>query len=216
MKGEVLRLIVFSHIEVGNYYFHTIRKNDEVSFKLRWGAFVFGNVFPDISKLAFRNHFYEDTKSIYKCYQIKARNPENTDRQRSMALGVVCHYLCDYFCKYHAKMPYTKQSMVLHTLYEVILHMRIKNILFKENTDLLDVNERSIFNTTTDHKDADGRFDLQNVIREYEDEEESLLTDMAFAFGAVREVMKEILGAETAVSYEKKREERTTVRSVAA
>ena len=215
MKDEVLRLIVFSHIKVGNYYFHTIRKNAEVSFKLRWGAFIFGNVFPDISKLAFRNHYYEDTKSIYKCYQIKARNPENTDRKRSMALGVVCHFLCDYFCKYHAKMPYTKQSMVLHTLYEVILHMRIENILFKRNTDLLDVNERSIFNAATDQKGVDGRFDLQSMIKDYEDEDESFQTDMAFAFRAVRGAMKEILGAETAVSDEKKREERTPVRSAA-
>jgi len=208
-------LIIFSHIEVGNYYFHSVRKNNEVSFRLRWGAFIFGNVFPDISKLAFRNHYYEDTKSIYKCYQIKARNPENTDRQRSMALGVVCHFLCDYFCKYHAKMPYTKQSIVLHTLYEVILHMKIENILLKRNTDLLDVNERSIFNAATDQKGVDGRFDLQSMIKDYEDEDESFLTDMAFAFEAVRGAMREILGAETAVSDEKKREERTPVRSAA-
>jgi hypothetical protein len=94
--------------------------------------------------------------------------------------------------------------------------MRIKNILFKKNIGLLGVNERSIFNAATDQKGMDGRCDLQNAIKEYEDEEESLLTDMAFAFRAVREVMKEILGAETTVSDENSRDERTPVRRVIA
>jgi len=209
-------LIVFSHIKIGNYYFHTIRNNTEAVFKLSWGAFIFGNVFPDISKFAFRNHYYEDTKSIYKCYQKKAGNPENTDRQRSMALGVVCHFLCDYFCKYHAKLPYTKQSMFLHTLYEVVLHIKIKNILIKKNIGMMGVNERSIFSAKTDQMGVDGRFDLQSMIRDYEDEEESFLTDIAFAFGAVREAMKEILSAETIVSDDKNREETPPVRRVAA
>ena len=209
-------MIVFSHIEVGNYYFHSIRKNKEVSFKLRWGAFVFGNIFPDISKFAFRNHFYEDTRSVYKCYRMKARNPENTDRERSMALGVVCHFICDYFCKYHAKMPYIQKSIIVHIMYECILHMKIKKILFKKNIGLLRVNEESVFHFAAVQNGVEGGFDLQGMIREYEKEEESLLTDMAFAFGAVRGAMKEILGGETAVSDAIKREERTQVCSVTA
>jgi hypothetical protein len=78
------------------------------------------------------------------------------------------------------------------------------------------VNERSIFKTASDQKGVESYFDLQSMINDYEDEEESLLTDMAFAFGAVRVVMKEILGAETVFSDENNRDERTPVRRVVA
>ena len=209
-------MIVFSHIEVGNYYFHSIKKYDGVSFRLRWGAFVFGNIFPDISKFAFRNHFYEDTRSIYKCYRMKAGNPQNTDRERSMALGVVCHFICDYFCKYHAKTPYIHKSLVTHIMYEIALHMKIKKILFKKNLGLLGMHEESVLHFDAVQNGEEGGFDLQGMIRNYELEEESLLTDMAFAFGAVRGAIKEILGGETAVSDAKKREERTPVCSATA
>jgi len=216
LKGEVLRLIVFSHFEVGNYYYHVIRKNKNVSFKLRWGAFVFGNIFPDISKFAFVNHFYEDTISVYKCFQKKAGNPENTDMERSMALGVVCHFICDYFCKYHAKTPYTKQSMVIHMLYETLLHFKMKSILFKKTFGLLDLDEDCVFNTVTDQNGAAGSFDLLNMIREYEDQEESLLTDIVFSFGAVRGAVKEILRAETAAAEGGNNKERIPARRVIA
>lgn len=142
-------MIVFSHIEVGNYYFHAIKNCKELSFKLRWGAFIFGNVFPDISKFASRKHFYDVTRSVYTCYLKKARNQDYSDRDRSMALGVVCHFICDYFCKYHAKTPYTRQSMAQHTLYEVILHMRIMILLFKKSIGILGETEISVFSTVT-------------------------------------------------------------------
>lgn len=207
-------MIVFSHIEVGNYYFHTVVKNKEDSFRLIWGAFVFGNVFPDISKFASRKHFYEDTRSVYKCFLMKAMNPAGSDRERSMASGVVCHFLCDYFCKYHAKMPYIQYSMILHTLYEMVLHVKIKNILLKKNIGLLGMSEQSVFNPAAGHSGAghsgvERSFDLLSMIREYEEEDESLLTDMTFAFSAVRGAMKEILGAETASADAENREERT-------
>jgi len=213
-------LIVFSHIEIGNYLFHAVTKKKDDAFKLNWGAFVFGNVFPDISKFASRNHFYEDTKSIYKCYLMKAGNPQRSDRERSMALGVVCHFLCDYFCKYHAKLPYTRQSMIRHLWYEFILHMKIVDILFRKSIGFLRSNEFSVFESEAGKnagKNAvEGSFDLPGMLHKYEEDEESELTDMAFSFEAVRIVMKEILGSETAVSDIKNRAGRTPACSVAA
>ena len=207
-------MIVFSHIEVGNYYYHTTAKSKEDSFRLIWGAFVFGNVFPDISKFASRKHFYEETRSIYKCFLMKALNPAGGDWERSMASGVVCHFLCDYFCKYHAKTPYTQKSMILHTLYEMVLHVKIKNILLKKSLGLLSMGEQSVFRRAAEYSGADLRgaeisFDLLRMIREYEGEDESLLTDMAFSFKAVRSVMKEILSAKKAVSIEMTSDERS-------
>ena len=201
-------MIVFSHIKVGNYFFHVIKKNKMASFKLSWGAFVFGNVYPDISKFSSVKHYYETTRSIYKCFQMKVRNPENKAWERSMALGVVCHFICDYFCKYHAKMPYAKKSMILHISYEVILHMKIINILFKKNIGVLGYNEQSIFHSIEDRNAAASSFDLQNTIMDYENNEESLMLDVAFAFGSVKRVMKEMLGIEESVSDEINEEKR--------
>lgn len=209
-------MIVFSHVEIGNYFFHAVTNNKGDSFKLRWGAFVYGNVFPDISKFASRNHFYEDTRSIYKCYRMKAGNPRKSDWERSMALGVVCHFLCDYFCKYHAKMPYTQQSMIRHIWYEGILHMKIVHILFRKSIGLLRAYEYSVFASEAGKNAVEGSFDLPGMLHKYEEEEESELTDMAFSFEAVRIVMKEILGSETAVSDIKNRAGRTPACSVAA
>lgn len=188
-------MIVLSHIEVGNYFFHAISGKKEVSFRLRWGAFIFGNVFPDFSKFAFRKHQYETTRGVYKCYLKKARNPENSDRERSIALGVVCHFICDYFCKYHGKKPYNEQSLIPHLYYETVLHMRILAVLFKKNIGLFGDDEKSVFITAAEENCQEGGFNLQAMLKDYEDEVESILTDVAFAFSAVRGVMKEILGA---------------------
>jgi len=195
-------LIVLSHIEVGNYFFRKISVKKEVSFRLIWGAFIFSNIFPDFSKFAFRKHSYEATRGVYKCYLKKARNPRNSELGRSMALGVVCHFICDYFCKYHGKKPFNEKSLMPHLYYETILHIKILEVLFKINTGLLGEDEQSALSIATYRIRKESDFDLQAMFKDYEGEMESMLTDVTFAFSAVREAMKEILDAEKSVSAE--------------
>lgn len=176
-----------SHFEVGNYFFHASRGMAEGTFGLKWGAFMIGNVFPDISRFAFREHHYESTRSIYRCFMSKARNTGNTDRERSMALGIICHFLCDYFCKYHGKKPYNEQPLFPHICYEIMLHMRIMAVLICEYMGLHGVVRKEI---------QAGGFDLKSMLMTYEAERESLMTDVEFSFAAIREVMKEVFAGE--------------------
>jgi hypothetical protein len=176
-----------SHLEVGNYFFHAVKRKADAKFSLKWGAFMIGNVLPDISRFAFIEHHYESTRGIYRCFLSKARNTENTDRERSMALGVICHFLCDYFCKYHGKKPYKEKPLILHICYEIMLHMRIMTVLLCEYTGMQGEVGKEI---------QAGSFELRSMLTAYEAEGESLVTDVEFAFAAVREVMKEVLAGE--------------------
>jgi hypothetical protein len=175
----------------------------EVSFRLNWGAFLYGNIFPDFSNLAVRKHSYEATLGVYRCYQKKAKNLRNTEWKRSMALGVVCHFLCDYFCMYHGKKPYSEKSMLAHLCYETLLHIKILVVLFKINTGLLREGNQSVLSAATlnQHRKKDD-FNLQAMLKDYEGKADRMLTDITFAFNAVREAMEVVLDNESAITKE--------------
>jgi len=75
-------------------------------------------------------------------------------------------------------------------------------VLFKINTGLLGEDEQSALSIATYRIRKESDFDLQAMLKDYEGEMESMLTDVTFAFSAVREAMKEILDAEKSVSAE--------------
>ncbi len=66
-------------------------------------AFIYGNVKPDMNELVWLKHNYQETRHFYFEHLEVAKNNHLSINQRSLALGVVSHFVCDYFCKYHTK-----------------------------------------------------------------------------------------------------------------
>lgn len=194
-------MIVLSHITVGHYFYKMSIKR-EVSFRLNWGAFLYGNIFPDFSNFAVRKHSYEETKGLYRCYLKKAKNTRNSQWQRSKALGVVCHFLCDYFCMYHGKKPYNEKTLISHLFYETLLHIKLLEVLFKVNTGLLRESNLSALSLKPNRHRKKENYNLQVMLKEYEGKVDLMITDITFAFDAVRQTMEEILDNESVITKE--------------
>ncbi|MDT8718329.1 zinc dependent phospholipase C family protein [Clostridium sp. 19966] len=96
---------------------------NKLNIKLNRGVFMYGNIKPDISKECKQNeHSVEDSADIVKVYYAKLTSGELENREFSLILGMMCHYICDFFCIFHTK-EYVKKNSFVHTLYEIRLHM---------------------------------------------------------------------------------------------
>ena len=75
--------------------------------------------------MATRKHYLSETYDLYEKHLKLTQDTTKNAWERSLALGVVCHFLGDYFCKYHAKKPYTFSGLYLHLMYELKLHIKV-------------------------------------------------------------------------------------------
>jgi hypothetical protein len=157
-------------------------------------AFVYGNVKPDISKMANLKHHFEETFPVFYTHMQAAQNTALSTRERSLALGVACHFLCDYFCKYHAKQPYRSANIVLHLYYELKLHFAAQRQIRRdrENTETMDIDGALFLGHSPEHV----KRHMLSRIAFYERHPEAYATDIHFAFGAIRQLIGELMRVE--------------------
>lgn len=201
-------MMFFTHVQIGEFLYEQLTKQEMERFELKRRAFIYGNVKPDITKMVFLKHQFAHTYDLF-CDQVNiVMDDSKTDQERSVALGVVSHFLCDYFCKVHAKKPYNEYSLWKHFWYEWELHSVVRQDLFgrdfSERQYILDPQGQqhsSLPGTSTKKSGDEGSSDdnylyLVDLLHHYYDREESFDTDKDFAFYAINKTFAKIFGRE--------------------
>ncbi len=153
-------------------------------------AFIYGNVKPDMNELVWLKHNYQETRHFYFEHLEVAKNNHLSINQRSVALGVISHFICDYFCKYHTKDVYAKKSLYHHFIYEFKLHIYIKNQLRKN----LQENPIPMFRRN---------LNISEQISDYLEQEESLALDYSYTIETLKKLVSQVtrIHMETAETF---------------
>jgi len=176
-------MIIFSHMKIASYFYN----KNPLSIE-KW-AFIYGNIKPDITALSREKHHYETTRLVFIKSLKDAGNLNLSKRERSIALGVACHFICDYFCKFHAKTPYNETMSLSHLEYELKLHLALwyNRLRFRKKGKVLVDSKGAIIAAL--HHTCTSSYDIDAVIHSllamYHEEKESLQIDLAFSFEAV-------------------------------
>lgn len=201
-------MMFFTHVQIGEFLYEQITKQEMGKFELKRRAFIYGNVKPDITKLVFLKHQFAHTYDLF-CDQVNiVMDDSQSDQERSVALGVVSHFLCDFFCKFHAKKPYNEASLWEHFWYEYALHAAIREDLsgrdFSESQYIRDPQGQqhnsspgASANKIGDEGSGEGDYlFLIELLAHYHDTEDSFDTDKDFAFYAINQTFAKIFGRE--------------------
>lgn len=186
-------MMILTHITMANYMYKAYKHIDNKSFSIDKNAFIYGNIFPDISKLSKIKHHFSMTYTICQHYLDQVENNKLTNKERSLALGIVCHFLCDYFCKFHAMPPYNEASIVNHICYELKLHFHILYDFIKRSFTLkkyrlLENNLHLIPNEDTTAMQI-----VVDLLIKYYDEHALETTDMYYSITAMNQVMNHLM-----------------------
>ncbi len=215
-------MFISTHIGLANYFYFHLRYGTQKfevlenrCFKLNPIAFVYGSIKPDITKMSYLKHHFEDTFHIFLDHVSVAKDESRNRAERSVALGVAIHFLSDYFCKYHAKSPYKTYSLFKHFLYECSLHINIMmhliiNIVkrshhlmrleaYDDKSILSDLVASSIEETVTmvfPNKALESKqtSDLIKMLKAYHTKKPSLSLDRDFTLTAINSLLDDVLG----------------------
>lgn len=176
-------MFVFTHWMIGKYFAKKMRLSHR-TFSRKW--FLYGNIYPDISKLSKAPHYMEESRSTMQLYMDKAQNTDDL-KDLSFNLGVVCHYLCDYFCKVHGK---SKVQTFKHFLYEFELHFYIMKLLSDDlimsNKVIIDAYRRKGFSQVT--------LNLEKALKYYYEEDKDMVHDGHYALLSINQIFKMFFG----------------------
>ncbi|WKY48176.1 zinc dependent phospholipase C family protein [Eubacteriaceae bacterium ES3] len=201
-----------THIHIGQFLYEQLNKQEFDSFQIIKSAFVYGNVKPDITKMLFLKHQFSHIYDLF-CNQVyTVKDTSLSDWDRSVALGVVAHFLCDFFCKFHAKNPYNESSKWTHFWYEWDLHITVLQDLINRNPS----EKQTIadpFKYQVSFSNINGQIDgfvqgdpdfqyLVDLINRYCIKEEHTVVDKDFAFYAINKTFEKIFGFELFMSRE--------------
>jgi hypothetical protein len=169
-KGGVEIMVAGTHITIANIvYKHLYNK---LNFKLDWPSFSYGNIQPDIDKTYIDcEHNIEDSLETINHNANELINSNVTNKEFSLGLGIICHFICDYFCLYHTR-EYQKENPVTHVAYEGALHANFLkkkisgnlNIRFKckieDSVELMVLKLRKKYNSETKGINTDINFSV--------------------------------------------------------
>ncbi len=194
-----------THLHIGHYLYDELKKNGVDDSGINRWMFIFGNVKPDITKMVRLKHKFSETYDIYSRNLGMAQDETLTVRQRSVALGVVCHMLCDYFCKFHAKAPYNEYPLWNHFLYEWKLHFTVIKEIWNKRMSGINHIKNPFEHSDMVLKDEGDQIDKQaescglpllDLLASYYLKEEKTVIDKDFALYAVNTVFKQVFGIE--------------------
>jgi len=180
-------MLSFSHIVVADYFYSKLKRN-KLNFELSKKSFFNGNVLPDKQRHQFNAHYYSESKADVEYYLDKVNNAKLGNNERSEALGIVCHFMCDYFCKYHSIETYKQNTGFNHFMYEAQLHIMLRFIQIKRTLFSISRAEERIFTGFDLSKMIRQNGDIQSLMEDYYDQQASLVSDLTYAFAAVRGV----------------------------
>lgn len=169
-------MIIGTHLLIADIiYKHILEK---MNIKLHKTSFFYGNIIPDLDKNYIGcPHTLTESIDIIDSYANELTKINFSDKEFSMRLGVVCHFVIDYFCLYHGKR-YWKKDRLGHGVYEVNLHMKLLELL-KNGCIKLSYKHVHINGI------KDGIMRLQN---QYYSKRKGFITDIAYALIATASI----------------------------
>lgn len=172
-------MFVGSHFRIGSFVYKSVLTKYQKKSLLNQYLFKWGNVLPDIyHELSKVDHYIEFTLDYVEDLIQIIQDRSNPSFQRSISLGIVCHFLSDYFCAYHALAPYKKRSILQHLIYELKLDICLTYCLLfpKQLKKKLSICEETKYPT------------IKNIILslqlDYFKEKPSIMNDILFALRA--------------------------------
>jgi len=169
-------MIVDTHLLISQIIYKYL--STQMNFKLNRIDFALGNIKPDfINKDIKRSHTLDESLDNVNKYSEELMNSNISNKEFSRSLGVICHFLCDYYCIYHREGN-DKKGVFEHTVYEVILHIKLLTLLLRgklklNNYEMFEDNVESI---------------VLKVEEEYNLESKSLTRDINYALFAASQV----------------------------
>jgi len=202
-------MLVFTHMLFANFLLNEYDGLQEGSFPLDRMGFRFGNILPDISSMAKRGHYFDETQDFITYYQSRVSDTTLGSWDRSVALGVLCHFQCDYFCKYHHFSALQKKSILIHLAYELKLHLAFLainlNIPFQHpelkltklsiEKQLMSTNRLVHMNMSTSYT---SNFNLRPTFKDtmlnlYKQQKNSLRKDLVFSLLSSKHIISQYL-----------------------
>ncbi|MFL0245700.1 zinc dependent phospholipase C family protein [Candidatus Clostridium stratigraminis] len=116
-------MVAGTHITIANIVYKYLY--NKLNFKLDWPSFSYGNILPDLDRTYVDcEHNIEDSLDTINCNANELINSKVNNKEFSLGLGIICHFICDYFCLYHTH-EYQKENLVTHVAYEGALHANL-------------------------------------------------------------------------------------------
>ncbi len=102
------------------------------------GAFVYGNIKPDLTHKLLRNPHTLENYFLIVCNSAeRLMNNKLSLQEFSFELGEICHYVCDFFCQYHLGDELFHKFRE-HFIYELKLHF----VLLK-NSSIINISPKT-------------------------------------------------------------------------
>ena len=99
-------------------------------------AFFYGNIKPDLSPECLRNpHILDNYLFMIHNESTRLIKEKPPEKEFSVDLGVICHYICDFFCYCHLDHA-LYHRFAFHFLYEIRLHLAMCRMLFEHGIRL--------------------------------------------------------------------------------
>jgi hypothetical protein len=200
-------MLVFTHWMIADYFIREYDGLQDGGFPLNTLGFRLGNILPDISEMSLTKHYMDDTQQFIKGYEEKVNDTTQSSWNRSIALGVLCHFYSDYFCKYHNNTSFQKKFILIHYAYEIQLHLsflalNIKEKLVKEQKNfvekqLIQLNRRihlKIGSSVKSHHKGTSTFHKSMLeVYDQDKDNESTVKDIVFALLASKQLLSKYL-----------------------
>jgi hypothetical protein len=114
-------MIINSHLLIANHTANYVAEH--TGFGLNRRRFCYGNIKPDIDAIFQKYpHDFGGSIELVKTLIEQLIEDELDAKKFSEMLGVINHFLSDYFCAYHSYYYLKKRNIVVHLIYETLLH----------------------------------------------------------------------------------------------
>lgn len=110
----------FTHLYISKTLYHLF--SDKVDLNKR--AFAYGNIKPDLPSSHRKHHTLENYLFVVRDKSRLLINNPLTEKEYSICLGEICHYVCDFFCYYHTNDK-LHQKLLKHFFYELFMHFNL-------------------------------------------------------------------------------------------
>ncbi len=181
-------MFIGSHFTIGSFLQRRVRKSDHQRFDLHPLHFIYGNIKPDITgRMAKIGHYFESTRHLVDEALEIVYDDSYSNKDRSVSLGVVTHFITDYACTYHARLPYKKRNLFNHFFYETLLHFRLLYDLMNHKT--LEEKLATLPKTLLHSHQAT----IQKCVWDYYSSEVSMKNDVIYALNTTLLIVNDIL-----------------------
>ena len=122
----------FSHIMLSEALYRRLSRKMFLDRK----AFLYGNIKPDLSPQCLCNPHILDNY-LFSVYNESNRliDEKPQEKELSVNLGIICHYICDFFCYCHLDHD-LYHRFFFHFIYEIRLHIALCHMFLRQEIRL--------------------------------------------------------------------------------